>query len=151
LSTVYLVGSLEDELQLRLRLQLWLLFGPGQTHPRPGWGLSSSSFCLRHRSLEQGGVVIVISSTTLGGGSSLRIWSNNKSPRSTLCGVGQPKWHEQILKQAKWHDNCHFWDVRRRNRDLVITLDKIDFCNHASNWKGLVCLAMGTYPGLSPN
>jgi hypothetical protein len=25
-----------------------------------------------------------------------------------LCGVKQPKWHEKILKQAEWRDNCHF-------------------------------------------
>ncbi len=24
----------------------------------------------------------------------------------SLCGIGQPKWSDQILKQAKWRDNC---------------------------------------------
>jgi hypothetical protein len=28
-----------------------------------------------------------------------------------LCSVREPKWHEQILKQAKWRDNPRFWDV----------------------------------------
>ncbi len=44
-----------------------------------------------------------------------------------LCSIRQPKRHEQILKLAKWHDNCRFWDVCNCNRDLVITLDKINF------------------------
>jgi hypothetical protein len=44
-----------------------------------------------------------------------------------LCSVRQPKRHEQILKQAKWRDNCRFWDVCCCNRDLVITIDKINF------------------------
>ncbi len=44
-----------------------------------------------------------------------------------LCGVGQPKKGKQILKQAKWCYNCSFWDFLGRDRDLVITLDKIDF------------------------
>jgi hypothetical protein len=26
----------------------------------------------------------------------------------SLCGVGQPKWGEQILKQAKWQNCCGF-------------------------------------------
>ncbi len=45
----------------------------------------------------------------------------------SLCSVRQPKWHEQILNQAEWHDNCRFWDVGGCNRDLVITLDIVDF------------------------
>jgi hypothetical protein len=71
-----------------------------------------------------------------------------------LCSVREPKWRERLLKQAKWHDNRRFLDVCDCNRDLVITLDKIDFekcCNHASHWKGLACLAKSTCPRLSPN
>jgi hypothetical protein len=45
----------------------------------------------------------------------------------SLCGVRQPKWSEHILKQAKWRDNRCFWDVCGCNRDLVITLEKVDF------------------------
>ncbi len=44
-----------------------------------------------------------------------------------LSGVGQPKRGEQIFKQAKWCNDCSFWDVLGRERDLVITLDKINF------------------------
>jgi hypothetical protein len=44
-----------------------------------------------------------------------------------LHGVGQPKRREQIFKQAKWCNDSSFWEVLSRNRDLVITLDKINF------------------------
>ncbi len=44
-----------------------------------------------------------------------------------LRSVGQPKMCEQIFKQAKRRNDCSFWDVLSRNRDLVITLDKINF------------------------
>ncbi len=47
--------------------------------------------------------------------------------RGKVCEALDPKWLEQILKQAKWHVSRRFWDVCGCNRDLVITLDKIDF------------------------
>ncbi len=59
----------------------------------------------------------------------------------SLCGIRQPKWCEQILKQAKWRDNRHFWDVCGCNRNLVVTLDKIDFRKNVATmqtvWKAL--------------
>ncbi len=45
----------------------------------------------------------------------------------SLCSVRQPKSSEQIFKPAKWRYDCSFWDVCGSNRDLVITLDKINF------------------------
>ncbi len=45
----------------------------------------------------------------------------------SLYSVRLPKWHEQILKQAKCYDNLCFWVVCGCNRDLVITLDKVDY------------------------
>ncbi len=49
-----------------------------------------------------------------------------------LCSVRQPKQCEQILKQAKWPDNRHIGDVCGCNRDLVITLDKINFLKNVA-------------------
>jgi hypothetical protein len=43
-----------------------------------------------------------------------------------LCGVGQHKRDKQIFKQANWRYDCSFWDVLSRDRNLVITLDKIN-------------------------
>ncbi len=45
----------------------------------------------------------------------------------SLCCVRKPKWSEHILKEAKWRDNHRFWDVCDCNRDLVITLEKVNF------------------------
>ncbi len=55
-------------------------------------------------------------------------------PLKGLCSVRQPKQHEQILQQAKLHDNHHFWDVCSCSRDLVITLDKFNF------WKNIATI-----------
>ncbi len=44
-----------------------------------------------------------------------------------LCSIGQPKRGEKIFKQAKWRYDCSLWDVLGRDRDLMITLDKINF------------------------
>ncbi len=44
-----------------------------------------------------------------------------------LHSIRQPKRSEQIFRQAKWRYNCCFWDVLRRDRDLVITFHKINF------------------------
>ncbi len=71
-----------------------------------------------------------------------------------MCSIRQPKWHEQILKQAKWRDNCRFWDVFGSNRDLVIILDKVDFWKTLQPCKPLVRSCMfgkGYLSGLSPN
>jgi hypothetical protein len=44
-----------------------------------------------------------------------------------LCSIRQSKWCEKILKQAKWHDNRRFFFyICGCNRDLVITLDKVN-------------------------
>ncbi len=55
----------------------------------------------------------------------------------SLRSVRQPKWREQILKQAKWCDNRRFWDVCGCNRDLVITLDKIDFLKNIATMQAI--------------
>jgi hypothetical protein len=63
-----------------------------------------------------------------------------------LWGVGQPKRCEQLLQQAKRHNECCFWGILGLHRDLVITLDKINFlkhCNHASRLKGLASCMFG--------
>jgi hypothetical protein len=49
----------------------------------------------------------------------------------------QPKWCEKILKQAKWRDNYHFWDFCDCDRDLVITLDKIDFLKNIATMQAV--------------
>jgi hypothetical protein len=62
----------------------------------------------------------------------------DKYSRCTLNSELNAKWHcclddvaqmgvKQILKQAKWRYNCSFWDVRSHDRNLVITLAKINF------------------------
>ncbi len=43
----------------------------------------------------------------------------------SLCSVRQSKRHKMILKKAEWRDNRHFWNVCRRNRNLVVVFDKV--------------------------
>ncbi len=54
-----------------------------------------------------------------------------------LCSVRQPKWCEQILKQAKWRDNRRgFWDVCGCNGVFGVNPWQDQFskkhCNHAN-------------------
>ncbi len=55
----------------------------------------------------------------------------------SLCSVGQPKWREQVHKQAKCHNYCRFWDGLGHNRDLVITLDKIEFWKNGATMQAV--------------
>ena len=41
----------------------------------------------------------------------------------SLCRVGQSERREQKLKEANWRDDCCFWNVLGRDRNLVITFD----------------------------
>ncbi len=50
----------------------------------------------------------------------------------SLHEVGQPIRSEQKLKQAKWHDNCCFWDVLFRDGNLVVTFNRIDLWKNCS-------------------
>ncbi len=37
------------------------------------------------------------------------------------------KRHKKVFKEAEWRDDPPFWDVCGSDRDLVVTLDKVDF------------------------
>ena len=42
-----------------------------------------------------------------------------------LGGVLQPKWHEDVLIQAKWGDDCHLGHISISNGYLVVTFDEV--------------------------
>jgi hypothetical protein len=71
-----------------------------------------------------------------------------------LCSIREPKWREQLLKQAKWCDiRCFGMSVVATGIGNNPSQDQFlkKRCHHASHWKGLACLAKGTFLGLSPN